>query len=96
MRTFKSLSDFYTSREWDRFRQQLILERLNSRGETIDEHTGNVIVNRNDIVLHHIKPLTLENVNDANITLNPDNLRISAIFFAYEKHISGEIVATDE
>ena len=76
MKTFKTLGDFYTSREWAQFRNQLILERLNERCETIDEHTGDVIVNRNDIVLHHIKPLTLENVNDYNISFNPENIMI--------------------
>ena len=76
MRNFKSLEDFYTSREWEKFRQQIILERLNDKGETIDEHTGKVIVNRNDIILHHIKPLTLGNVNDYTISFNPENIMI--------------------
>ena len=76
MRIFKTLRDFYTSKEWEKFRHQIILERLNERGETIDEHTGAVIVNRNDIVLHHIKPLTMENVNDYNISFNPANIKI--------------------
>ena len=76
MRTFKSLEDFYTSREWTNFRHQLILERLNEKGETIDEHTGRVIVNRKDVILHHIKPITPFNVNDYSISLNPQNIMI--------------------
>lgn len=76
MRKFNSLKDFYTSKEWENFRQQLILQRLNDKNETIDEHNGNVIVNKNDIVLHHIKPLTTDNVNDYNISFNPANIKI--------------------
>ena len=76
MKKFKSLSDFYTSREWEKFRLQIILERMNKKGETIDEHTGQIIVNRNDVILHHIKPLTLDNVNDYNISFNPENIMI--------------------
>lgn len=76
MKKFNSLKDFYTSKIWAQFRNWLILKRLNERCETIDELTGQVIVNKNDIVLHHIKPLTPENVNDYNISLNPDNIKI--------------------
>lgn len=76
MRRFKSLQDFYNSDEWKRFREIVIAERLNEYGETIDEITGKVIVNKYDIILHHVIELTMLNVNDVSISLNPSNIKI--------------------
>ena len=45
-------------------------------GILYDEHTGQPIFKTYDIVLHHIKPLNLQNVNDFSVSLNPDNIMI--------------------
>lgn len=42
----------------------------------VDEVTGKEIVNKYDLILHHIEPLTEENVNDYSISLNPKNIQI--------------------
>jgi hypothetical protein len=76
MRKFNSLTDFYNSDEWRNFRQIVISERLTSDGFTIDEHTGKQIVRAYDIILHHKEPLTEDNMNDVNISLNPQNIMI--------------------
>ena len=77
MRRFNSLQDFYNSQEWANFRKIIIAERLDENGQTIDEVTGNPIYKAYDIILHHYKTeLTEENVNDVNISLNPDNIQI--------------------
>lgn len=76
MTYFYSLSDFYRSKEWQEFRAYLIAERTAADGFVYDEITGKPIVKAYDIILHHKIELTLENVNDANITLNPDNIQI--------------------
>lgn len=74
---FKSLSEFYTSTKWRNFRSALIAERRNKEdGILYSEYSGQPIVNGYDIVLHHIVPLTLENVNDYSISLNPENIQI--------------------
>lgn len=74
---FNSLSEFYVSKQWRDFRAALILERTNpADGFIYDEVTHKPIVNAYDIVLHHIKPLTMENVNDFEISLNPANIQI--------------------
>ena len=74
---FKSLAAFYNSAEWRAFRQMLISERINKDdGILYDEHSGKPLVNAYDIVLHHIQPLTLQNVNDYSISLNPANIMI--------------------
>lgn len=74
---FTSLSQFYNSDEWRKFRQSLIAERINpADGILYDEYNGKPIVKAYDIVLHHKIPLTMQNVNDYSISLNPDNIMI--------------------
>ena len=74
---FTSLSQFYNSDEWRKFRLLLIAERTNKvDGILYCEHSGQPLKNSYDIVLHHIKPLTLQNVNDYSISLNPANIMI--------------------
>lgn len=74
---YQTLSQFYTSDLWRDFRLGLIAERINpSDGVLYSQHSGKPLVNSYDIVLHHIKPLTLANVNDYSISLNPENILI--------------------
>ncbi len=68
---WNTLSEFYTSREWSEFRRRVIL----SRG-TVCEYCGEEIVRPYDLILHHVKHLTLENVNDYEVSLNEDNVQI--------------------
>lgn len=54
---------------------QLIAERTNSDdGILYCQHSGKPLLNSFDIVAHHIQPLTLQNVNDYSISLNPANI----------------------
>lgn len=71
-----TLDNFYSSKEWLKFRRVVIAERLTPEGETICEHCGKPIVKAYDIILHHVKELTEENVNDYNVSLNPDNIML--------------------
>lgn len=74
---FNTLSAFYNSDIWRKFRAGLIAERINpADGILYDEHNGQPLLKSYDIVLHHIKPLTMQNVNDFSISLNPDNIMI--------------------
>lgn len=68
---FKSVKNFYDSPAWLNLRQQIILERGN-----ICEMCGKSIVNSKSIHLHHIEKLTMENVNNVNVSLNPDKLQV--------------------
>ena len=76
MAYYNTLAAFYTSREWTEFRQVIIAQRMRADGFVYDEVTGKPIVKAYDIILHHKIPLTLENVNDATISLNPENIQI--------------------
>lgn len=73
---YSTLSAFYTGKEWREFREVIIAERTQADGFVYDEITGKPIVMAYDIILHHIEPLTLDNVNDANISLNPANIQV--------------------
>ena len=56
-------------------RQMLIAERTNKDdGILYCQHSGKPLLQSYDIVAHHIKPLTLQNVNDYSISLNPENI----------------------
>lgn len=72
---YTSLSQFYNSDAWKRLRLQLIAERTNpADGILYCQHSGKPMLQSYDIVAHHIKPLTLQNVNDYAISLNPENI----------------------
>lgn len=74
---FTSLSQFYNSQEWRKFREGLIHERVNpSDGILYDEFSGEPLLKSYDIVAHHKTPLTMQNVNDFSISLNPANIMI--------------------
>lgn len=74
---FTSLSQFYNSELWRKFREGLIHERVNPLdGILYDEFSGEPLLKSYDIVLHHKIPLTMQNVNDYSISLNPENIMI--------------------
>lgn len=73
---FNDLFSFYRSTEWEKFRQLVISERMHEDGFVYDEVTGKPIVKAYDIILHHVIPLTEDNVNDYDISLNPQNIQI--------------------
>lgn len=55
----------------------LIDQRTNKdNGLLLDEFNGKPLLKAYDIVLHHKTPLTMLNVNDFNVSLNPDNIMI--------------------
>ena len=66
---------FYQSEEWQATRQKIITERL-VNGETICEYCHKPIYKKYDIILHHKIELNELNYQDANISLNPDNIMI--------------------
>lgn len=74
---FTDLSQFYRSTQWRSFREGLIAKRINpADGILYDEFNNEPITKAYDIVLHHKQPLTMQNVNDFSVSLNPDNIMI--------------------
>lgn len=73
---FYDIQSFYKSTEWTSLLTTLKLQRLNSNGDLICEHCGKPLVKAYDIIGHHIEELTLDNVNRAEISLNPNNIAL--------------------
>ena len=85
MRTYKSTYDFYRGEDWANCKTQVLQKRMKSDGSIICEHCGKPILkgfnpnannNSGAIVFHHKIYLNNYNVNDASISINPDNIQI--------------------
>lgn len=70
-----TLQTFYRSKEWEKLLKTLKMERLNPDGEIICEYCGKPITKAYDMIGHHKEELTEQNVNDASISLNPENIQ---------------------
>ena len=68
----ETLATFYKSKKWEKLLKVLKMERVNENGELICFHCGKPITKAYDAIGHHLIFLTEENVNDANISLNPE------------------------
>jgi hypothetical protein len=66
-----TIKSFYSSRQWVNLRLLLIIQR-----GPICERCGKLISNPLDLIAHHKHELTIANVNDASISLNPDNIEL--------------------
>lgn len=68
-----SVEEFRKSRRWQDFVEALRLERTVD-GILLCEHCGKAIFRKRDCIGHHKRELTEDNVNDATVSLNPDNV----------------------
>ena len=73
---FTNLKEFYRSKEWKKFREVYLAERIARDGELIDDITKKPILKPYDAILHHVIHLTEQNVNDYSISLNPENIQL--------------------
>jgi hypothetical protein len=71
-----TLDNFYKSKQWQKLLEVIKLERVNSEGQLICWHCGKPIVNKYDCIGHHTIFLTEDNVNDAEISLNPELIQL--------------------
>lgn len=70
------LNGFYQSKPWVKLMGVIRMERTNAEGQVICEHCGKPIVHKYDCIGHHIVELTDANVDDATISLNPENIML--------------------
>ena len=70
-----NLYNFYRSNEWKQLLQSIKLERINN-GKLVCEHCGKEIIKAYDCIGHHDIELTESNVNDYNISLNKNNIKL--------------------
>lgn len=81
-----TLDSFYHSKKWEKFREVIINDRLDALKHcNYCSHCHKEIVNRYDLIVHHKIELTDLNVNDYNISLNPDNVEI-VCYNCHNKH----------
>lgn len=71
---FRNSYEFYRSSEWRKLLSVLKNERQNEEGQIICEYCNKPIVKAYDMIGHHKVELTEENVNDFNVSLNPENI----------------------
>ena len=71
-----TLETFYKSKQWESLRTSLMMERINVNGDLICAYCGQPITRKYDCIGHHKIELTEDNVNDYNISLNPDNVEL--------------------
>ena len=71
-----TLDNFYQSKEWVNLMKIIRQERVNENGEIICAYCGKPIVKAYDCIGHHKVYLTEQNVNDAMISLNPENVEL--------------------
>lgn len=68
---WNDLNKFYKSKEWLVFRADVLIKR-----KPICWHCENTFKANETMIVHHKIELDLGNVNDYNISLNPDNVEI--------------------
>ena len=71
-----TLNNFYHSREWRKFVTVIKLERTNEDGILTCTYCGKPIINKYDCICHHKEFLTEDNVNDANVAFNRENIEL--------------------
>ena len=76
MRWFNTPHDLYISGEFRGLREQLMHERVDASGILRCAHCGEPIVYGYDCIAHHVIEVTTANLNNPEITLNPDNIKL--------------------
>lgn len=85
MRTYTTTAQFYRGPDWEACKQEVLQQRARADGALICEHCGQLIVkgfnpkannNAGAVVFHHKTFLTNYNVNDAAVSINPDNIAL--------------------
>lgn len=71
-----TLDAFYKSKEWQKLLSVIKLERVNEDGQLICWHCGKPITDKYDCIGHHTIFLTEENVNNTEISLNPELIQL--------------------
>lgn len=68
--------EFYRCQKWKKLIALIKMERVKEDGQIYCEFCGEPITKAYDCIGHHEIELTEENVNDANISLNPENIKL--------------------
>jgi hypothetical protein len=77
---------FYNSDKWQRFTKLLRMERMQPDGSIICTDCGKRIVKAYDCIAHHVIELDDNNVDDASVALNPDNIELLCFSCHNKRH----------
>lgn len=86
MRIFNTAHELYNSTEFRTLRQNLILTRMNKDGVLICSFCGKPILKDYQTIAHHKTEVTTANLNNPEITLNPDNIELVHLHCHNEIH----------
>ena len=73
---YEQPSQLYNSSAFRTLRANLMIERVDEEGVLRCEHCGEPIINSYDCIAHHKIAVSFENLNDVQITLNPENIAL--------------------
>ena len=82
---------FYKSKQWEAFRKVIIEERTDQDGFVHCAICGKPILKKYDLIIHHKKELSEDNVNDAMVALNQDN--VECVHFRCHNQIHDRFVS---
>ena len=71
-----TLQNFYHSKTWTKFTKVIKAERVNPDGNIMCDYCKKPIVHKYDCICHHNIQLNDMNVNNADISLNPNNISL--------------------
>lgn len=71
-----TIQNFYKSKDWQKLLEIIKLDRADDNGQIICGHCGKPIVDKYDCIGHHLIFLNDDNVNDPEISLNPDLIQL--------------------
>ena len=71
-----TLDTFYRSKQWQKLLEVIKMDRVNDDGQIICWHCKKPITQKFDCIGHHTIFLTEDNVNNADISLNPELIQL--------------------
>lgn len=71
-----TVEQLYRDKKWVNLLDLLKQERTTKGGVLFCEHCGKPIIKKYDCIGHHIIELNEDNVNDYNISFNPENIKL--------------------
>lgn len=73
---YGTIHDLYVSADFKRLRSVLMNERIGADGYLRCEYCHEPIVRAYDCIAHHVREVTTGNLNDVDVTLNPENIML--------------------
>lgn len=76
MRIFNTAHELYNSKEFRGLRRELMQTRQDANGVLCCAYCGKPLLNDYETIAHHVQEITAANLNNPEITLNPNNIQL--------------------